>query len=401
MIVYKNGRLVQEQDDIRAQEASEAMKKSAIRIAAKEEGAARLAGLKAQQKAQESALKRIKAKKSPSKFDPETGKIVTPKGSVISPKSDSSGTGSSGGSGVADTSAADKALADAQDRRRRYFAGLDAATGFEGQAKSAAEKALEALAGIYDPQMADVESQRTKQLQLLADAITQGQTGISDAEAQFLRDIVAPTAYENIPFVGLPQEDNPLLAALRAQGAGTAEIESQRALDAALANSLKSLSERAATQTSQANKNYFEALKNTGMGVSQAGRTYLSQSQPELQASLEARFSDLANQLRTSRASAEADIQAQLQKSLADAIKQRAETTADYGPLNTTIDGGPVAPNDAAPTGGTGGTGGTDGAGDTGFTRETVTPFLPPNKKRLDALRAIAGLAEAVRAEGR
>lgn len=379
MIVYKNGRLVQEQDDMRSQQAQQAMQASAIRTAAKDEGAARLAGLKAAQKTQESALKRIKSDKSPSKIDPETGKIVTPKGSAIPTKTSTSSTGAGGDA----ASAADKALADAQERRRRYFAGLDAAAALEAQGKSAAEKALEALAGIYDPQMADVESQREKQLQLLADAISQGKTDISDAEAQFLRDIVAPTAYENVPFVGLSQEQNPLLAALQAQGAGTAEVESQRALDAALAQSLKGLEERSAKQLSDADKRYFEALQNAGRGVSLAGRTYLGQRQPEIQAALESQFSDLASKLRTARAESEADIQEQLQKTIAEAIKTRGETTADYGPLNTLVNAGTTGAN--APV----------------VPREDITPFQKPDKKKLDALRAIAGLAEAVKAEGR
>lgn len=384
MIVYKNGRLVQEQDDMRSQQAQQAMQASAIRTAAKDEGAARLAGLKAAQKTQASALKRIEAGKSPSKIDPNTRLISTAAGATgTTGKTGSTGSGSTK---AADTSAADKALAEAQERRRRYFAGLDAAAALETQGKSAAEKALEALAGIYDPQMADVESQREKQLQLLADAISQGKIDITDAEAKFLEGIVAPTAYENIPFVGLSQEQNPLLAALQAQGAGTAEVESQRALDAALANSLKSLSERAATQTAQADKNYFTALKNAGLGVSQAGRTYLGQRQPEIQAALESQFSDLANKLRTSRAESEADIQEQLQKSIAEAIKTRGETTAEYGPLNTVINSGTAGPDAPyVPT----------------FGRDTIEPFMPPNKKKIDALRAIAGLAEAARAEGR
>lgn len=376
MIVYKNGRLVQDST------AEQEMRASAIRTAAKDEGAARLAGLKAQQKAQASALKRIEAGKSPSKIDPNTGLISTAAGATGT--TGKTGTTGSGSTKAADTSAADKALADAQERRRRYFAGLDAAAALEAQGKSAAEKALEALAGIYDPQLSDVESQKAKQLQLLADAISQGKTDITDAEAKFLESIVAPTAYENVPFVGLSQEQNPLLAALKAQGAGTAEVESQRALDEALANSLKSLSERSAQQLSQADKNYFTALKNAGMGVSQAGRTYLGQRQPEIQAALESQFSDLANKLRTARAESEANIQEQLQKTIAEAIKTRGETTADYGPLNTVINANTAGPDaSSTPT----------------FGREEITPFLPPDKKKIDALRAIAGLASTI--EGR
>jgi len=378
MIVYKNGRLVQDTT------AEQEMRASAIRTAAKDEGAARLAGLKAQQKAQASALKRIEAGKSPSVMNPETGKITTAPGATgTTGKTGTTGTGSTK---AADTSAADKALADAQERRRRYFAGLDAAAALEAQGKTAAQQALDALAGIYDPQLSDVESQKAKQLQLLADAISQGKTDITDAEAKFLESIVAPTAYENVPFVGLPQEQNPLLAALKAQGAGTAEVESQRALDEALANSLKSLSERSAQQLSQADKNYFTALKNAGMGVSQAGRTYLGQRQPEIQASLESQFSDLANKLRTARAESEANIQEQLQKTIAEAIKTRGETTADYGPLNTVINANTAGPTaTSTPT----------------FGREEITPFLPPDKKKIDALRAIAAMAQTAREAGR
>lgn len=384
-IVYVNGRLVREQDN---QTAAQALDMATVRNQAKDEAKARLAGLKQAQKTQASALKRIEAGKSPSKVDTTTGQIVTPAGSTVPPKA---GAGTGRGGASADTSAADKALAEAQERRRRYFAGLDAATALESQGKSAAEKALAALAGIYDPQLEDVEEQRKTQLQLLADAISGGQGEISKAEADFLRDIVAPTAYQNIPFVGLSQEQNPLLAALQAQGAGTAEVQSQRELDAQLANALKGLSERAATQTQRADEAYFEALKNAGRGTSLAGRTYLSQRQPEIGAGIESQFADLASKLRTERAGKEADVEAQLQKAIAEAIKTKAETTADFGPLNVPITGGTA-------TGGT-----EDGTGPTPppFGREEISPFMPPSKKKIDALRAIAGLAEAARAEGR
>ena len=387
-IVYVNGRLVQDQT------AEQALRAAELRKQAKAEADARLAGLKQAQKTQASALKRIEAGKSPSKVDPTTGQIVTPAGSVVPPKGSggAAGGGAGGGAAVkADTSAADKAFADAQERRRRYFAGLDAATALETQSKSAAQQALDALAGIYDPQQADVETQRVKQLQLLADAISGGQGEISKAEADFLRDIVAPTAYQNIPFVGLSQEQNPLLAALQAQGAGTAEVQSQRELDAQLANALKGLSERAATQTQRADEAYFEALKNAGRGASLAGRTYLSQRQPEISAGIESQFADLASKLRAERAGKEADIQKQLQDALTEAIKTRAETTANYGPLNVPITGGTETGNTE------GGTGPTPPP----FGREEISPFMPPSKKKINALRAIAGLAEAARAEGR
>ena len=262
MIVYRDGRLVQDTDIEKQKKAS------MLREQAKAEGEARLAGLKKQQKTQASALKKI---------DSDTNSSKSTGGSVVS--------------------ATDKALADAQERRRKLQAALAGATSMEQQSKSAAQQALDAIKGIYDPQEADVETQRVKQLQLLADAISSGQSDISKAEADFLRDIVAPTGFKDVPFVGLSQEQNPLLAALQAQGAGTAEVESQRALDAQLANALKGLSERAATQSQASEQAYFEALKNAGRGASLAGRTYLAQRQPEISAGIESQFADLAIKL--------------------------------------------------------------------------------------------------------
>lgn len=320
-IVYVNGRLVQDQT------AEEALRAAELRKQAKAEAEARLAGQKQAAKTQASALKRIEAGKSPSVVDQNTGQIVTPAGSTA-PSGGSKKTG-----GTASTSATDKALVDAAERRRKLQAALAGATNMETQSKSAAQQALDALAGIYDPQQADVETQRVKQLQLLADAISGGQADISKAEADFLKGIVAPTAYQDVPFVGLSQEQNPLLAALQAQGAGTAEVQSQRELDAQLANALKGLSERAATQTQRADEAYFQALKNAGLGASLAGRTYLSQRQPEISAGIESQFADLASKLRTERAGKEADVQSTLNDALAQIIADKAKAESDYGPI--------------------------------------------------------------------
>lgn len=298
MIVYRDGRLVQDTTIEQQKKASK------LREQAKAEGEARLAGLKKQQKTQASALKKIDSDTNPPK--------------------------STGGSGV---SATDKALADAQERRRKLQAALAGSTSMEEQSRSASQQALDAIKGIYDPQEADVETQRVKQLQLLADAISGGQSDISKAEADFLRDIVAPTGFKDVPFVGLSQEQNPLLAALQAQGAGTAEVESQRALDAQLANALKGLSERSATQSQASEQAYFEALKNAGRGASLAGRTYLAQRQPEIGAGIESQFADLASKLRTERAGREADVQSTLNDALAQIIADKAKAESDYGPI--------------------------------------------------------------------
>ena len=327
MIVYKNGRLMLQGDGEQADAADQAMKASALRQQAKDEAAARLSGLKAQQKAQASALKDIKAGKSPSVIDTVTGKIMTPAGSTGS----TAGTG--GGKGGVAQSATDKALADAQDRRRKLAAALAGAGALETQSTSAADKAMAALKALYEPQTAAVDAQRAEQLRLLQNAIEQGQTDITSAEADFMKYLPSSTAYQNVPLLSLEQAQNPLLAALQQQGAGTAQVESQRALDAALAKQLSDLSSRAATQTGASEQAYLDAVKRAGAGAALAGRTYLGQRQPEIQAGIQSKYDEALANLAADRAKAEADVQNQLQTALAQAIADKAKAEADYGPI--------------------------------------------------------------------
>lgn len=204
-------------------------------------------------------------------------------------------------------------------------AGLNAATGFEELARGGSEEALARIAGLYEPQFSAAESARADELRLLRDALTGAGTQIDAATQEYLQNLAPTRAFENVPLLALEAEQNPLLEALRSQGAGTAEVEAQGALDTALANQLRQLAERSAQQYGATESAYVDALRRSALGGQMAGQQYLATRGREAESAIGTRYADLLNELRSGRAEAEADVATTLQNALAKALETRAE----------------------------------------------------------------------------
>jgi len=204
-------------------------------------------------------------------------------------------------------------------------AGLQAATGFEELARGGSEEALARIAGLYEPQFAAAESARFDELSLLRDALTGASGQIDAATQQYLQNLAPTQAFQNVPLLALEAQENPLLEALRSQGAGTAEVEAQAGLDTALANQLRALSERSAQQYGATESAYVDALRRQALGGQMAGQQYLATRGREAESSIGTRYADLLNELRSGRAEAEADVATTLQNALAKALETRAE----------------------------------------------------------------------------
>lgn len=218
-----------------------------------------------------------------------------------------------------------KARAETQKNIATRRAGLQAATGFEELARGGSEEALARIAGLYEPQFAAAESARADELRLLRDALTGAGTQIDAATQEYLQNLAPTRAFENVPLLALEAEQNPLLDALRSQGAGTAEVEAQRGLDTALANQLRQLAERSAQQYGATESAYVDALRRSALGGQMAGQQYLATRGREAESAIGTRYADLLNELRTGRAQAEADVATTLQNALAKALETRAE----------------------------------------------------------------------------
>jgi hypothetical protein len=223
-----------------------------------------------------------------------------------------------------------KAAAQTAGDQSAFEAILNAATGYESTAKTASEKALDALRELYAPQETALGTQRQSQIDLLKSVLGQSAADIKTGEENFISGIRPTTAYTDLPLTALPQQQNALIAALQSQGAGTGEVQAQQASDEALNQFTRQLLQRSAAQYGDVQQNYLNSLVNAGRGASQAGRDFLSLEKPRLESGIQSKYDELLASLAGDRASAESDVQKRLQDALDEAAKVRVGATEKY-----------------------------------------------------------------------
>lgn len=242
-----------------------------------------------------------------------------------------------------------KAAAQTAGDQSAFEAILNAATGYESTAKTASEKALDALRELYAPQETALGTQRQSQIDLLKSVLGQSAADIKTGEENFISGIRPTTAYTDLPLTALPQQQNALIAALQSQGAGTGEVQAQQASDAALNDFTRQLLQRSAAQYGDVQQNYLNSLINAGRGASQAGRDFLSLEKPRLESGIQSKYDELLASLAGDRASAESDVQKRLQDALDEAAKVRVGATEKYPMAKTpVVPEAPTTPPNAA-----------------------------------------------------
>lgn len=325
-IIYKDGRLVRETDEEQAKRMLAAAQRGGSEAANPQWDRMRGIGASETKNMQKAGL----IGSEPTYRQGASGPSVSLKtGNVVSSPAKGGGGGGGGGAGSAATA---KALQEAQDRALAYASGMQAIADYTSSAEAAKTAAEKRISDVYDPQKKSIEDERTRQLALLETLIGQGQTDISKAEADFLSSIQPTTAYSNMPMVDLPAVQNPLLEALRQQGAGEQAVQQQSAMDQSLNAFMNQLQQQSATRYGDVQQNYLEALKNAGRGAATAGRQYLAQRQPEISSGVESSFAKALADLGTNRANTEGDIMNQYSDALAKIAALQAETTAKYAP---------------------------------------------------------------------
>ena len=330
-IIYKNGRLVRESDEER--NARLALAASSNTATQEQFDKQRMFGSAAQKNLVKAGRAGTEPTATVGPYDPNansgkgnrvsltTGKTAAAPAAPATVKAD--------GGTKADI---DKALKEAQDRALAYASGMQAVADYEKAANDAKTAALGRLSDVYDPQETQIDDQRKRQLKLLETLITQGQSDVSQAEIDFLNAVKPTSAYSNMPMVDMQAIQNPLLEALRQQGAGEEAVQSQSAMDKSLNDFMNQLQTQSATRYGDVQQNYLEALKNSARGASAAGQTFLGMRQPEISSGIESDYSKLLNELATARSTAEAGVEKDFNTALAKIIELKSDTTAKYGP---------------------------------------------------------------------
>ena len=237
-----------------------------------------------------------------------------------------------GGGGGAGSAATDKTLKEAQDRALAYASGMQAIADYTASAEGAKTAAEGRIADVYDPQKTNIDDERKRQLALLESLIGQGQTDITKAEQDFLSSVQPTNSYANTQFVNMQALQNPLLEALRQQGAGEGAVQQQSAMDQSLNDFMTQLQQQSASRYGDVQTNLLESLRNAGRGSAMAGRQYLGQRQPEIASGIESAFGKQLSELATNRANTEGDIMGQYADALAKIAEMQADTTAKYAP---------------------------------------------------------------------
>lgn len=316
-----SGRLVRETDAERAKrEAEERQRKAGITTTtttsapARPEGQGQPATTTGRARSAEQARLEAIAKeygKRPRRYIPDKDGFPT-----TEPKNK---TGSSGSS----LPQRDKAV-----EARNIF---DAIAGLERTARGGAESQLESIRNLYAPQVSYAETARADELAELERILGLSRGEIEAVTNEYLQNLAPTRAFENVPLIAMEAEQNPLLAALASQGAGTQEIESQRALDTALANQMRALSERASQQYGATESAYVDALRRAAQGAQASGLSALTARGVQERSAIGSRYADFLNQLRTSQAEAEAQVSQNLQEQIMKIAEERAKAVEEYG----------------------------------------------------------------------
>jgi len=203
------------------------------------------------------------------------------------------------------------------------------------------------LSDIYNPMFTQQEQGINQQQQAAMDYLqTQygaNQQNINQATQQALAAIPTSAAYQNVPIVNLQQEQNPLLSALGAYGAGTESVQAQSAADAQMAQQLSDLVKGSAGQLSTAQQAVLDAARSdiqTGGSMAaqqlalarQAGQAGINAEQMRALNELRGRGMDISGDIARAQQALMSQGIESLLGGMSEGALQRAKTVAEYGP---------------------------------------------------------------------
>ena len=191
--------------------------------------------------------------------------------------------------------------------------------------------ALARIKKLYDPMGQAAEDDFATQIDLLSKNFAKARGNVESAGAEFLETFADSVAYKDVPFSTFNAPTNPLLASLRAQGAGTGEVDAISALAQATASSTSDLAKWATGQLNVGQQNFDSASKNASRGATQSALQGLAGREPEIGAGMKSELNKRLGDIAMQRAGAEENVYAREQEAQDRATAMRAQTLAQYG----------------------------------------------------------------------
>ena len=232
--------------------------------------------------------------------------------------------------GAASARKADADRLKAIDTARARAAGESAATFLESSAatqKATADKRIGDLYGGLQTSAKDRLDLMLKQLE--TDTATAGKT-ITDAGDAYTKSFKPSMGY-TAPVSTLNVAENPLLAALQQQGAGTGEVQAATDLAKQTAGATSDLQKWAMGQLNVGQQNYEAGMQNVNAQALQAALQNLATRKSQVGTSFQSDYQTQLDKIASEQASSQGSSDAEIQKLINEAANIRAKTIAETG----------------------------------------------------------------------
>jgi len=251
------------------------------------------------------------------------------------------------GSG-AGTAAAAKAKKEEAERIRNVKGGREGEAFLREQAATRKEEMLKRVAELYDPLKTKSAEDLETVLNSASEAFDLAEEQVTGAQTNFEQQFRPSTAYEGVPVSTFNVADNPLLAALQSQGAGTGEVQAATDYARQMGQSTSDLEKWALGQLNVGQQNYGSAIQNAAQMGTMAALQQLGGRRADVKTGIEQQFADALAELGKQEVGAKGGVDEAIADIITKADEMRAKTTADYGLLPSEVkkpvEKKPVAP---------------------------------------------------------
>ena len=222
-----------------------------------------------------------------------------------------------------------KRLKDIETARARA-AGESAATFLESSAASRKATADKRIGDLYGGLQTSAKDRLDLMLKQLETDTATAQNTVTGANEQFTKSFKPSTGY-TAPVTTLNVAENPLLAALQQQGAGTEEVQAATNLAQQTAGATSDLQKWAMGQLGVGQQNFEAGVQNANSQALQAALQNLATRKSQVGTSFQSGYQTELDKIATDQAAAQSDSDAAIQKLIDEAANIRAKTIAETG----------------------------------------------------------------------
>lgn len=217
-----------------------------------------------------------------------------------------------------------------EEARSRAAAEASAAY-LESSAKTTKETADKRISGLYGGMETNAKTRLDTLIKQLGLDTVAAQKTVTDAANQFNKTFQASTAFQGVPVAQMSVADNPLLASLQQQGAGTERVQAATNLANQSMGAASDLQKWAMNQLNVGQQNFDTSVKNVNAQALQAALQQLASRNAQISSGLQSDYASTLDKIAAERASAQESSDLQIQKLIDAAAEQRAKNIAANG----------------------------------------------------------------------